>query len=1621
MKYSYLLFLLFLLPSLSFTQNTYIAPENGNLSIQDCSGILYDSGGANAEYTNDNVAYITISGTSGDALSFTFSMFDVENFFDNLTIYDGPTINSPVIGSYTGTTLPNNGDPIILSGMVGLIVFDSDFIITRDGFEMSFECIDYSEPPVADISYQSFTCSGTVAFADESTQFPDSWNWDFGDGNTSTDQNPAYTYTNPGTYDIQLIACNDNGCDTTMVASAVNFDPNASGCSNVVNMIYQETDSTTACNGILYDNGGSTGTYQEGSIDALYIAPPGATSITLTFLDFDLGINQGDILHIYDPTDYSYTTLASYSGNTLPNNGQPITFNVSELYLSFYSDHFDNFDGFEIIWEASGNPLPPTADIGIESSIVPLLTQVQFTDLSTDYPGEWYWDFGDGNTSTEQNPVHVYTQPGTYDVILTTSNCNGSTTSTPTTITVQDPPSISINPSSLTVNIQPSEILTETITICNQGQGDLVSNFTTSNDGTLGAYYLEFMATNVDADGFTIQILNANSEIVAESAPYTNPGTYYFDVLEGIPTNGTYTIVVQGNSNESVFIDYISIYDYTTWDILYDVFYQEIQYGQTFPLQAPTVAPNLSIDWMSIDSQAIILANDCEDVLVTFNSDSLLADTYEGNIEIMTNDPSQPSIIVPVTLIVGANPALGISSNNLDFGVLQVGANSTLDLVLENTGNADLNISGLTSSNPNFTVQSTDNITLSPFGTQTISIDFAPITIGSYSEIITLTNNAGVDMSVTLTGTGIASPTASVNPTNFTLELISGQDSTLTVDISNIGDAELIYNISTSTNSTGFTFNFTTDIWGFEFSWNLLDSNGNVVQSAAQGTYMSNTDYSINIENLSSSETYTLELLDSWGDGALNDYSILDLSTGQVLQAGSFTEGSSQLVTIGSPSIEFSTISPSSGTLQINESGQLSIDVDATALPTGVYYLNYDINTNDPTQPVITVSVTLYVVALVEADIDVQTEFICGNESVQFMDASSNVPTSWSWNLGDGTTSTEQNPIHIYASSGTYTVSLIVCNSLGCDSIEYVNLINVDLDCSPINMPQAGNEIYTDCTGAIYDSGGINGDYNEGSSSSITIAPQGATSVSITFYEFNFETNDDFLYIYDGEADPTNLIGSYTGNELEGQTITSSTGVITILENTDHYVNLSGFIASFSCYISETPPQAAFSILSDTVCINEPVSFIDQSSNYVETSFWDFGDGMTSAELNPFHQYASSGIYTVTLTVCNPYGCTTIIQDVDIMIDANCETDSNIPFEGQQYIYGCSGTIYDSGGPDENYPDYSTGALTIISPDGPITLEFITFDYENIFDELIVIDGANLNDPVLGVFTGSDLPPNITSTGNAITIIEDTDFTINESGLQINYSCQNATVASREIVTINDEICDGVRTFNVSNDTDIISWEWDFGDGTTSNEATPLHEFPHKGDYNISLTICDDNDCYTLQTMIYSNKLTPMIIAPDIVELGEEVHLHGMTDDATHWSWDFGNGEISDHNAPITTYQESGWHDIHVHLINNDIHETCDASHIHPIYVESNTTSLTNSSSKEISVYPNPTTSNINIAGLEGITEEYNVNIFSMTGELVISKLMVNTLSLENLPSGVYILEVTTENKLLGRTRVTKQ
>src|SRR5690606_2358051 len=76
-------------------------------TINTCSGTFYDTGGAGGSYANNqNITQTFCSDIPGEPIVLDFTAFTIENNWDFLTIYNGPTTGSPLIGTYTGTGSP---------------------------------------------------------------------------------------------------------------------------------------------------------------------------------------------------------------------------------------------------------------------------------------------------------------------------------------------------------------------------------------------------------------------------------------------------------------------------------------------------------------------------------------------------------------------------------------------------------------------------------------------------------------------------------------------------------------------------------------------------------------------------------------------------------------------------------------------------------------------------------------------------------------------------------------------------------------------------------------------------------------------------------------------------------------------------------------------------------------------------------------------------------------------------------------------------------------------------------------------------------------------------------------------------------------------------------------------------------------------------------------------------------------------------------------------------------------------------------------------------------------------------------------------------------------------------
>lgn len=104
-----------------------------------CSGTLYDSGGDSSNYSsNENFVYTICSDMPGKCVQLTFLTFDLEKDFDFMYVYNGPSVASPLLGTFTGNNLP--GSVTATSGCL-TIRFVSDYTVTKSGWKALINCI----------------------------------------------------------------------------------------------------------------------------------------------------------------------------------------------------------------------------------------------------------------------------------------------------------------------------------------------------------------------------------------------------------------------------------------------------------------------------------------------------------------------------------------------------------------------------------------------------------------------------------------------------------------------------------------------------------------------------------------------------------------------------------------------------------------------------------------------------------------------------------------------------------------------------------------------------------------------------------------------------------------------------------------------------------------------------------------------------------------------------------------------------------------------------------------------------------------------------------------------------------------------------------------------------------------------------------------------------------------------------------------------------------------------------------------------------------------------------------------------------------------------------------------
>jgi len=487
------------------TSHTYLTPGNYPISV-----IVTDPDGCSGNVVK-NIVVLPKPTVSFSATPTTSCTAPLTVTFANNSTSIGATTYLWKFGDGSTSTIKNPTHTYTTTGSFSIVL-----ILNQNG------CVDSIVAPnkiiiqkiVASYSATPTTiCTGeTVAFTNTSIPTPASVSWNFGDGGVSSVISPTHTYTTAGTYTVSLIATDASGCkDTISNNITVNQTPKA-------NFI---ADTTIACSvpfTVNFTNtsiGGTNYTWNfgDGSPTSSLLSPAhtytafGTYSVSLIAINSS-GPCQDTIVKnsfiIISPPVAGFTTfpdsgcapltvnflnnsispanpIANYFWNfgdgTTANSAPPLshTYTTTGIYsvsliVQTLAGCIDTFTCTNCIKVG----IKPIANFGILQDTVCYGKPVQFSDSSLNVTG-WLWDFGDGQFSTIQNPMHLYPDTGFYQVMLIAFNNGCADTSLIQNVVILPPKAI------FTFTLSCTNYYTVQFSDASHGADSIVWNF---GDGT---------------------------------------------------------------------------------------------------------------------------------------------------------------------------------------------------------------------------------------------------------------------------------------------------------------------------------------------------------------------------------------------------------------------------------------------------------------------------------------------------------------------------------------------------------------------------------------------------------------------------------------------------------------------------------------------------------------------------------------------------------------------------------------------------------------------------------------------------------------------------------------------------------------------------------------------------------------------------------------------------------------------------------------------------------------------------------------------------------------------------------------------------------------------------------
>jgi PKD repeat protein len=1020
------------------------------------------------------------------------------------------------------------------------------------------------------ISNYTYTVDDLTMYFTNTSQNATSYYWDFGDGFDSFEQDPVHTYSVAGTYLVTLTATSHCGSVTrtytvtTAPAAMFSAEP-TSGCATLqVNMV-NESSSNAVTYQWSFPGGAPAASNQPEP--TVYYSVPGVYSITLV---------------AFNSSGSSTFTRTSYiTVSTIPAPG--FNFTSTGLAVSFNN------------------------------------TSVNGTS--------YLWEFGDGTTSTLQNPTHTYANGGTYTVKLTTTNACGSTSITKTVSLIPAPEA------SFTTSGSPG-CAPQTVTFTNTSIGATSFNWSfpgatppASTDtspvvvydqpGTYTATLVAINTSGTDTATATIQIGTV------PGAGFSSSTSGLIATFTNSTTNGTSYSWDFGDGSTSTETD--PTHSYTADEVYTVVLTATNACGSSTVTQTVTITTPPSANFTAgpltgCPGMTVVYDNTSSDNATTFawSFPGGTPDTSSlENPAVVYNTSGQYDVTLIASNSAGADTVVFV--NYIQVGSAPVAGFSS-------TSNGA--VVSFTNSSTNATSYSWD------FGDNSGSSEANPVHTyaadGVYTVVLSATNSCGT-VTTTQTVTVTTAPSA-----NFTAGNTSG-----------CGPLQVIFENTSSENVTSWfwtfeggepatstdenptviylnpgTYDVTLVVTGSGGSDTLVRADYITVEGAPSGSFTySQVQNSVSFTNTTAgATTYTWTFGDGNSSNEANPthtyaadgiYTVILAATNDC--GTTFVEQTVTIVTVPVAAFTFNgaigcspfivlfdnTSSDNATSIEWTfEGGTPATSTEENPLVTwdapGVYTVTL-VASNSAGSSTATASIT--VTGGPTAGFTSQTAGL----SVIFNNSSQNGGT-YDWDFGDGTTSQEENPTHTYAATGTYTVVLTAYNECGTNTFTQVVTI-------------------------------------EGSAPLVSFssdAQKGCAGVTIQFTDQSAGDPTAWQWIFEGGTPATS-------NEQNPSVTYTTPGVYPVtLQATNIYGSSTSTQPGYVTIIGA--PVAGF----DYSAVLGTISFTSTSQG-ADAYSWNFGDGTTSNEASPVHTYSTSGSYTVTLTVTNDCGAATLEQTINVI------------------------------------------------------------------------------------------------------------------------------------------------------------------------------------------------------------------------------------------------------------------------------------------------------------------------------------------------------------------------------------